>query len=231
MSALLLLATALGWGMALHLRVELGRRAVRTARACHEVRGPLTAAGLALHAAGRRGAAAGSPVLGAVEGELARAARAVEDLLRAGAPVREPVDLVALIAARGPAWEALAGRIVLRVPDGGPVWVRGDATRLAQALANLVANATRHGAPPVEVDVRRAGDRVLVGVRDHGPGLPAPIERLAARRSRGRHGHGLRVVVDVAADHDGALRSARSDEGAHLVLDLPSEAAAVKGGA
>ncbi|MEU6799303.1 HAMP domain-containing sensor histidine kinase [Nonomuraea wenchangensis] len=44
-----------------------------------------------------------------------------------------------------------------------------DARRLDRIVANLVANAHRHGRPPVEVTV----DGTSIVVRDHGPGFPA----------------------------------------------------------
>lgn len=62
-------------------RQEMQRRAEAVARACHEIRGPLTAAGLAAEAAARRGAHLPPAVL---EHELWRAARAVDDLGAAG---------------------------------------------------------------------------------------------------------------------------------------------------
>lgn len=218
-------AALLGWGTALVLHAELGRRASRTARVCHEVRGPLTAAGLALHAASRRGTDA---VLPAVEAELARASAAVDDLFAAGVAPLRPVDLVALVRERAPAWQAVAGRLVVGLPDG-PVVVEGDAVRLAQALGNLVANAARHGAPPIELDVRRRGGRVTIDVRDHGPGLGAPLAALGGRRrSRGRHGHGLAVARDVAAAHGGSLAAVPCAAGARLRLELPASAHPVR---
>jgi two-component sensor histidine kinase len=82
-----------------------------------------------------------------------------------------------------------AGELLRAVtPDG--VTVRSDAVRLhsrqAQQLAmianELVANATRHGAPPIEVTLRRAGDEVTLQVTDAGrlqgePGLGLTLVR------------------------------------------------------
>ncbi|MFJ3924135.1 ATP-binding protein [Streptomyces sp. NPDC090022] len=56
--------------------------------------------------------------------------------------------------------------------------VRTDARRLERILANLLANARRHGGDPVEVTVR--GTRV--SVRDHGPGYPATLLAEGPRR-------------------------------------------------
>ncbi|MFF4798664.1 sensor histidine kinase [Streptomyces sp. NPDC001351] len=54
-----------------------------------------------------------------------------------------------------------------------------DPRRVERIPTNLVADALRHGAPPVtvEVDVEkdRGGDGPVVRVRDHGPGFPPDL--------------------------------------------------------
>ena len=219
-------AAASGWLVALHLRAELGRRAALTARACHEVRGPLTAAGLAVGSALRRGG--GAPgVLRAVEVELRRAAVAIEDLVddldrRRSAPdAEELVDVGELLVGQLPAWRAVAGEVDVRGPLP-PALVEADPVRLAQALGNLVTNAAEHGDGPVELRVRAAGERVFVEVADDGPGLPAPVATLVRREGAGRHGHGLAVAADVARRCGGRLSAAPSSGGARLVLELPA---------
>src|SRR5690348_11448637 len=92
--------------VASYLRVH--RRLVRVARATHELRGPLFAVGLGLHALG------GEPArLAALGLELARAGRALDDLAAAPAgakprTARELVDLTALVESYAPAWATLA---------------------------------------------------------------------------------------------------------------------------
>jgi signal transduction histidine kinase len=69
-----------------------------------------------------------------------------------------------------------------------------DRTRLMQAVLNLVTNAIRaaaRGGQEVEVGVRGRRDRVIVEVRDNGPGVPAEIEgRLFQPFVRGEPGSG-----------------------------------------
>ena len=77
-------AAGAGAGAALARRT-VSARSRRVARACHELRGPITAARLGLEFAVRRGAL--SPArLRALDLELARAALAIDDLAALGVP-------------------------------------------------------------------------------------------------------------------------------------------------
>jgi signal transduction histidine kinase len=101
--------------------------------------------------------------------------------------------------------------------------VLGDRLRLAQAGANLVANAIEHGRGPVHVRSGATGGVVRIEVRDSGPGLPAPVGELvaAARGRRSPRGHGLAVAAAVAERHGGRLAALPAARGARIVLELP----------
>ncbi|MFB6816306.1 histidine kinase dimerization/phospho-acceptor domain-containing protein [Streptomyces sp. NPDC056347] len=78
--------------------------------------------------------------------------------------------------------------------DGPPVHVETDLRRLERVLGNLIANAHRHGGPPVVATV----DGPVVTVRDHGPGLPGYLLADGPRRFRtggGGKGHGLGLTI------------------------------------
>ncbi|MFI7337974.1 ATP-binding protein [Streptomyces sp. NPDC050085] len=62
--------------------------------------------------------------------------------------------------------------------DAERAFVRTDARRFERILANLVTNARRHGAGPIEVTVTGT----TVSVRDHGPGFPEELLRDGPRR-------------------------------------------------
>jgi PAS domain S-box-containing protein len=112
------------------------------------------------------------------------------------------------------------------VPDD--VTVRGDRDRLAQALENLVANAVRHGVPPVRVEARVVGEEVQVRVSDEGAGVPAPVvprlfERFATGAGRTGTGLGLFIVRELARAHGGDARYEQATEGGRgaFLITLP----------
>ena len=203
------------------------------AQASHELRGPLQSALLGLHGLsddGQHGRVA------AIDLELRRAALALEDLSaaargrRAGG-VPGDMELGALLEQAAAAWELLArdrGASLVVEPPLMPVMVRADRVRVAQALANLVANAIEHGGGEVRVRARpAAGGGARVEITDGGPGLPAPLSELVAgaRGRRERRGHGLALASVIARRHGGRLVTAPSPRGARLVLELPGAGA------
>lgn len=97
---------------------------------------------------------------------------------------------------------------------------RGDLQRL---LDNLIANALQYGAPPIDValSVAPAG-RVLLSVRDRGPGIPAAARERAleafaqidaARATRGSCGLGLAIVRRIVEGGGGTLELADAPGG------------------
>jgi two-component system OmpR family sensor kinase len=167
----------------------------------------------------------------------------VEDLLLlarldAGRPLeRGEVDLTALVVdavadahAAGPdhRWQ-------LDVPEQ-PVTVPGDGSRLAQVLANLLANARTHTPPGTTVTVAlTAGPSgARLSVTDDGPGiapdlLPHIFERFArgsAGRSRdnGSTGLGLAIVRAVVGAHGGRVEVSSEPGRTEFVVRLPGSA-------
>ncbi|MFT3710225.1 MAG: hybrid sensor histidine kinase/response regulator [Archangium sp.] len=140
------------------------------------------------------------------------------------------------------ALEELVREVAQRPAEGAPVHAitvsaDGDTTgvwdraRLEQLLDNLLDNARRYAAGPVELSVRGARDRVTLEVRDHGPGIaPEELPRLFERFARGRaqaddrrgFGLGLWIVSQLASHHGGSV-SAQSTpgDGARFIVTLP----------
>lgn len=234
---------ALVWG-----RVVLARRMELVARACHDLRGPLTSARLATRlvamAVPPNGAVDRAGVHGPLESielELSSARVAVEDLVAAlggrRAVDRTSIfDVGVMLVDVAETWRpvALEQGVRLRVDQPpGRVLVHGDRGRLAQACGNLLANAIEHGrhgdgGGDVVLRARAGVHTVRIEVLDDGPGLPAPVAQLVRRTPRaGRdaRGRGLAIAADVAARHRGRLASAPSECGARLVLELPTAVA------
>jgi two-component system OmpR family sensor kinase len=182
-------------------------------------------------------------VLRRVESEAQRMTTLVEDLLLlarldAGRPLaQDPVDLTMLVVdavgdahAAGPRhdWQ-------LDLPDE-PVVVTGDGARLHQVLANLLANARTHTpeGTTVTVGVSAQGDRAVLRVADHGPGIPEALlphifERFArgdSSRSRaaGSTGLGLSIVHAVVTAHRGTVSVDSSPAGTTFEVRLPTVA-------
>ncbi|RBQ17023.1 two-component sensor histidine kinase [Spongiactinospora rosea] len=151
----------------------------------------------------------------------------VEDLLEvsrldAGAEVAERVPVpLAELARQSAARVGVAAGVRA---SGDPV-AETDPRRLDRILANLLLNAHRHGAPPVEITV---GDRVIE-VRDRGPGFSPDLlaggpERFRTGSAERGHGHGLGLTIALGqAGVIGAdlTLSNAPDGGAVATLRLP----------
>ena len=129
-----------------------------------------------------------------------------------------PADLAATVAHVVEA-EGLAPRVALDVEGTAQVLV--DVRHLGRALANLVANAERHGALPVVVVVAGA----TVAVRDAGAGFPDTLLRDGPRRfgalgSHGGSGIGLAIVLQHLAAFGAVLRLRNRTDGAEALVEL-----------
>lgn len=196
------------------------------ADASHELRTPVTTLLGNVEFAARHGADA--EVLEELVRDARRLARMVDDLLvleRAGAAGTEggPVELAGVVE---DVVSGHDGRVVASRVDAAVV--RGDAGQLSRALENLVENALVHGPEEgrVTVSLVLCGARVLLTVRDEGPGPdPDDAERLFERFWRGPgasarpgSGLGLSIVAAIAQRHGGSVRV----EGSAFTVELPA---------
>jgi signal transduction histidine kinase len=217
-------------GIALQARSQMRSREALL-RACHELRGPITAARLAV-AVGARSGALSADRLQAIDLELEHATLAVCDLTAVATriepiPALEKFDLQALLADLSQVWTdaAQARGVTLEVVRSGrPAEVRADRLRIGQTVGNLLANAIEHGGGMVQVRAASDGVTVRVEVADDGPGLPAPVAEIArnAHKGRGARGRGLAIAASIAEGHGGRLAAAPSERGAKVVLELPA---------
>jgi signal transduction histidine kinase len=156
-----------------------------------------------------------------LEADIAELDAMIEEILTAsrldasaGLEAQEDVDFLALAAEECARYEDCQ-------LDGEPAQVRGDPRLLRRLIRNLLENAKRHGAPPIEVTVRRVHEKgstaVELSVRDHGVGVPDleqekifdPFYRMAGATATGT-GLGLSLVRQIARTHGGEARCDRA---------------------
>jgi two-component system sensor histidine kinase HydH len=208
-----------------------------TAGLAHEVRNPLNAAHLQLAVAHKRLADASPEVAEAAaavavaDDELMRLAALVDEFLEFASPrplQRQPHNLRTLVegVVDSHAGDAAAGGAKILLHPGESATVAIDASKVEQAIRNLVKNAVEASGAGGQVAVRLipAQDHVLLEVEDDGPGLSAPVARLMepffTTKNLGT-GLGLSLVQRVVADHGGALSAERRNARTVFTIRLP----------
>jgi len=170
----------------------------------------------------------------------------------AGGDNKESLDVAALVRDVAELYEPVAEErgIVLKAEPVEPVFVRADRQLLGQAIANLIDNAIKYGAPDraqggngsepeVSVTTEARGPMAEIVVTDRGPGVPTSerervlgrFVRLEASRSEPGSGLGLSLVSAVARLHGGSLRLEDNQPGLKVVLSLPADTHALVNGA
>jgi two-component system sensor histidine kinase MtrB len=171
--------------------------------------------------------------------ETHRLVRLVEDLMEVSrfdagtARLRvEEVDVGAAVhdCLRARAWLDQVD-LVIEAAVPGQIRLPLDRRRLDVIVANLVANALRHGRAPVLVTVSQTPEQVLISVVDNGPGLDDAVvahifDRFykadTARSRTPGSGLGLSIALENARLHGGDLTTANAETGgARFVLNLP----------
>jgi two-component system C4-dicarboxylate transport sensor histidine kinase DctB len=123
-----------------------------------------------------------------------------------------------------------------------PLWVTAGAVRLQQVLVNLIGNALDavegQDDQRLILTARRDGARVVVTLRDHGPGIaPALVDRIFdpffSTKEVGKGlGLGLSITYNILRDFDGEISVRNHPEGGaeftlHLhATDAPGQQAA-----
>jgi signal transduction histidine kinase/CheY-like chemotaxis protein len=199
----------------------------------HELRNPLAPirTGLQVLTRARSEAPQSTRVLAMMERQLEQLVKLIDDLLdvsriATGKVVlqRERVDLRQVVdaALEGTQPFVDAAQLEVRVdrPDQ-PVWVVGDASRLAQVISNLVHNAAKYTPKGgrIRISLQREGSEAVVRVIDNGAGIPHDmLEQVfemftQIRRARERAPEGLGIGLSLVrrlVDLHGGRVSAQS---------------------
>ena len=213
-------AAMAGWVLVACLAFQVARLAHRlhlVAEADHELRGPVSALGLAVESLGR------CPELSrraeALDTHLDRLRLGLADLAaarsgRRAAPRRVDVALEGLARAAAEAWQPAARRCGGEIQvdwRAGNVAAHADRRRLSQAIGNVLANAVEHGGGRVQLQAEHVGGRVRIAVCDQGA-VPrrGDDERSsgqpAAPRGRDR-GRGLGIAAAALGHAGGSLET------------------------
>ena len=214
------------------------------ADASHELRTPLTAIrGFAeLHRQGAvQGESATAELVGRIENESIRMGALVEDLLmlarldQSRELVNEPVDLTDLVREAVESARAAGPNHPISLDLPTEAFVLGDAGKIHQVVANLLANARIHtpAGTQIAVSVSSDDEGTTIAIKDSGPGLSEADQARIFERfyradpSRNRaneegSGLGLSIVDAVMQAHGGRVGvTSKLGEGATFTVFFP----------
>ena len=180
-----------------------------------------------------------------IQRQLASLTRLVDDLLDVSritrgkiTLTREPVELSTLITRAvetiQPLIQERDHELTLHIPSQA-LRVNGDATRLTQALGNVLGNAAKYTDRGGRIELRcaRQGTDIEIRVRDNGIGIPAELQprifdlftqldRRSDYSSSGL-GIGLALVRRLVEMHGGSItaHSTGAGAGSEFVIRLP----------
>ena len=209
----------------------------------HELRSPLARLGVAIELA--RSGENLEAQLNRIQKESDRLNALVVQLLQvtraevdSSSLRREPVRLDELVQqlVDDSSIEANARGNELNYNRHEPAIVEGDPELLRRALENVIRNAIRYAPSETAVDVSlaRHNGKVVVDVRDRGPGVPEdalprifdPFYRVESDRARGSGGIGLGLSIARRAIEltKGSIRARNADPGLEVEIELPTAA-------
>ena len=213
----------------------------------HELRNPLAPITTALHLMRLHAGGAMEKERQVIERQVDHLSRLVDDLLDVSRIMRGKIELKRrrveilevlnkAIEMASPLYEQRRHRLAIDVTTSGLV-VDVDAVRLAQVISNLLTNAAKYTEVGGEVSVRaeRAGNEVILTVRDNGIGIaPEMLPRIfdlfvqdhqALDRSLGGLGLGLAIVRSLVTAHGGRVTAASEGKGKGSTFSIAIPAA------
>ena len=180
-----------------------------------------------------------------MERQIGHMVRMVDDLLDVSRISRgkielriEDIDLASVIhqavEVATPHISNMTHKLTVTLPPA-PIHTRGDATRLAQAVSNLLNNASKFtdSGGSIHLSVERDGQEAVIRVKDSGIGISAEqlplvfdmFKQLDSSQERAQTGLGigLTVVKNLVELHDGTVQaySAGVGQGCEFIVRLP----------
>lgn len=159
-----------------------------------------------------------------VDRELARARLAAESGSGSSDPVAVARSVVAVLQ-RTPRGQEIGFDV-----EGPPgLIVRVDGSEMTELLGALAENAARHARSRVAISATCADSRIVVCIRDDGPGVPdAMLETLADRGVRlderpDSTGMGLAIAFDICRAVGGSLTLSNLAPGFLARVELPAQ--------
>ncbi|MGF6274596.1 signal transduction histidine kinase [Massilia sp. UYP11] len=221
----------------------------------HELRNPLSAITSASSLIGLPGAAPDTVARARaiIQRQSQHLSRIVDDLLDLSRAMsgkillaRQATDLSRLVASCLETFRATGRMAGYRIAaDLAPSWVDGDPTRLEQIVSNLLDNALKYtpNGGAIDIALARAGDDVVLSVRDSGVGIPPELlpqvfdvfvqGAISIDRSQGGLGIGLSLVRRLVELHGGSVAadSPGAGLGSCFTIRLPCPCQAESSGA
>jgi PAS domain S-box-containing protein len=182
---------------------------------------------------------------GMMQRQLRHMVRLIDDLMDMNRINRGKIDLrfenVPLVSVLnsavetcGPMLEQFGHRLIVHVPEA-PIFIRGDAVRLAQIFQNVLNNAAKYtnSGGTIEVSAKVLEDEVVVSVKDTGIGLaPEDLPKIfemfgqvgrSETRPTSGLGIGLALVRRLVEKHGGSITaySAGLGKGSTFTVRLP----------
>ena len=219
----------------------------------HELRNPLAIMHNVLQVLHKKygDADASAEMRGMIEEQVRQMGRLIDDLLDISRVTTGKIrlestlfDLTKVLADTVESYrdglEANGLTLSLELPNR-PLFVRGDKTRIAQVIGNLLNNANKFtdsgGKVTVALSADLSANRAAIRVRDTGIGIDgdnlgrvfdtfAQADR-SLERSRGGLGLGLALVKGLVELHGGTVRAASDGlgQGSQFIIQLPIEGA------
>jgi two-component system sensor histidine kinase KdpD len=143
-------------------------------------------------------------------------------------PNQELIPIEELVGGALTRLEDAIGDRAIRLDIPSELVVSVDPVLFEQVLINLIDNALKHGAPPVELVARRDDANVIIEVSDHGRGIPSELgprvfDKFARASAAPGAGLGLAVVRAIVEAHGGRIDAMNPPGGgARFRIALPA---------